>query len=102
MALPQDTANLLRKEGLAIHAGTSPSKLADGSVVDQEIILIHHLTVEGRVLENVEAVVAPSDGAMTLLGLGALNRLGSFKIENGKLVFTEKPAADNPSHGDLY
>src|SRR5580698_10599676 len=36
----------------------------------------------------VEAAVSPSDTAPVLLGLGALNRLGPFKIEEGRLVFT--------------
>jgi predicted aspartyl protease len=48
--------------------------------------------VEGRVLETVEAAVAPNDDTPILLGLEALNRLGSFKIEQGKLIFTgEQP-----------
>jgi hypothetical protein len=48
---------------------------------------------DGRVLTDVEASVAPSQIAPILLGLGALNRLGAFKIEEGRLVFAgERPA----------
>jgi len=55
--------------------------------------MIDSITVDGRTLEAVEATVAPSDSAPILLGLSALNRLGPFTIDNGRIVFTgDQPA----------
>ena len=41
-------------------------------------------------LEDVLASVVPGSRAPVLLGLPALNRLGAFTIENGKLVFASQ------------
>ena len=93
MAIPSGIAEAMLDQGLAIRAGTSPSMLADGSTHDVDVILIKSITVDGRTLHDVEASVASSQVAPVLLGLGALNRLGPFKIEEGRLVFTsEQPA----------
>ena len=56
------------------------------------VIVINQITVDGRVLQDVVAAVAPSQIAPTLLGLGALNRLGQYSINNGRIVFaTDQP-----------
>jgi hypothetical protein len=89
MAMPRSLADELLKRGLATRAGSSKAVLADESTHDVDIILIKAITVEGRVLHDVEASVSPT--ALILLGLGALNRLGPFKIEDGRLVFTGEP-----------
>jgi predicted aspartyl protease len=83
MSLPQALADVLVKRGLAIRAGKTTSMLADGSQHDVDVIMIKAINVEGRVLQDVEASVSPGDSAPILLGLGALNRLGPFKIEEG-------------------
>jgi predicted aspartyl protease len=93
MALPENIATALIREGLATHAGASESTFADGSKKDTDLIEIKRITVDGRTLRNVQAAVTPGSNVMTLLGLGALNRLGPFKIENGRIVFTgDQPA----------
>ena len=93
MALPSGIAEAMLDQGLAIRAGTSPVTLADGSTHDVDVILIKSIMVEGRTLHDVEASVASSQIAPVLLGLGALNRLGSYTITDGRLVFTsEQPA----------
>ena len=93
MSLPSSVASAMLDRGLATRAGSSVSTHADGSEHDVDVILIKRITVEGRVLHDVEASVAPSQIAPVLLGLGALNRLGSYTITDGRLVFTsEQPA----------
>lgn len=91
MAIGSALADELLKRRLAIRAGSSKSVLADGSVRDVDVLMISQITVHGRALQDVEASVTPSSDALTLLGLGALNRLGPFKIEDGKIVFTGEP-----------
>jgi predicted aspartyl protease len=55
--------------------------------------MIDRITVDGRTLHGVEAVVSRNNGASILLGLGALNRLGPYTIKDGQLVFTgEQPS----------
>jgi hypothetical protein len=93
MSITQALADALVKKGLAVKAGSTPSMLADGKVNDVDVILIKTITVDARTLDTVEASVSQGNDAPILLGLGALNRLGPFKIEEGGLVFTgEQPA----------
>ena len=89
MAIPQQLADALIQNGRAINAGVTKSMLADGKTQDVEVIMISSITVDGRTLRGVEASVSPGDGAPILLGLGALNQLGAFKIEEGRIVFTD-------------
>jgi hypothetical protein len=88
MAMPRVLAEALVSKGLATHGGTERTMLADGTEKATDLIVINQITVDGRVLHGVVAALAESDSAPILLGLGALNRLGPFKIENGKIVFT--------------
>ena len=93
MSVPKVYADALMRVGLAERTGAATSILADGSEQSVDMIVIKQITVDGRTLQNVAASVAPSDNAPILLGLGSLNRLGPFKIEEGRLVFTsEQPA----------
>ena len=86
-------ADALIRVGLAINAGSTPSTLADGSTHDIGVIMIKEITADGRTLHDVAASVSDSDNAPVLLGLGALNRLGPYSIQEGRLVFTgEQPA----------
>jgi predicted aspartyl protease len=64
--------------------------LADGSAVETDVVMIKAVTVAGRALRDVEAVVSPSSAAPILLGLAALSRLGNYKFEAGRLVFTSE------------
>jgi hypothetical protein len=87
ISMSEILADMLVKRSLAIRAGSTKSEFADGSAHDVDIILIKQITVEGRVLRDVEASVSHGP-ARILLGLGALNRLGPFEIDNGRIVFT--------------
>jgi predicted aspartyl protease len=66
--------------------------LADGSSHDISVITVKTISVDGRVLHDVEAGVNESEKAPILLGLGALNRLGPYTIGDGRIVFTGEPA----------
>jgi hypothetical protein len=88
MSIPSNIAHVLLEKNLAFRAGASQSVLADGSTSDIEILMIRTVVVDGRTLTNVEAAVSPGSTAPVLLGLGALNQLGTFKIEDGRIVFT--------------
>jgi hypothetical protein len=88
MAIPTALATALLHDGRAIFAGMTKTMLADGKKVDVGVILIKSITVDGRTLDSVEASVSPSNSAPILLGLSALNRLGPFTIDNGRIVFT--------------
>ena len=93
MSIPRLLADTLVRMGLASVTSPAKSTLADGSTQDVDVIVINKITVDGRVLTNVVATVSAGDTAPTLLGLGALNRLGPYSIEEGRLVFTgEQPA----------
>jgi gag-polyprotein putative aspartyl protease len=88
MAIPSALAAALLHDGRATFAGETKSLLADGKQADVGVIMIKSITVDGRTLNGVEASVSPSNSAPILLGLSALNRLGPFTINNGRIVFT--------------
>ena len=87
ISMSEILADMLVKRNLAIRAGSAKSEFADGIVHNVDIILIKQIAVEGRVLRDVEASVSHGP-ARILLGMGALNRLGPFKIDKGRFVFT--------------
>jgi predicted aspartyl protease len=88
MSLPKIIADTLVRKGLATYTSPAKSTLADGTVKDVDVIIINQITVDGRVLQDVVAASGGGKEAPVLLGLGALNRLGKFNIDNGKIVFT--------------
>jgi Aspartyl protease len=90
LAIPEYLAEALTVNGHAIRGSKTKAALADGSMADVDTIRINQITVDGRTLHDVEAVVSQNTGASILLGWGALNRLGKFKIENGQIVFTSE------------
>jgi predicted aspartyl protease len=90
LSIPSVLANGLVKRNLATRAGSTRSVLADGSAVETDVVMIKAVTVAGRALRDVEAVVSPSSAAPILLGLAALSRLGNYKFEAGRLVFTSE------------
>ena len=93
MSVPKTYAETLIKAGLAYRTGAATSILADGSEHNVDLIVIQSIAVGGRTLHDVAASVSDSDNAPILLGLGALNRLGPYSIQEGRLVFTgEQPA----------
>ena len=62
MSLLSSIADVLLKRGLATRAGASRSTLADGNTQDVDVIMINSITVDGRVLHGVEAVVVRRRG----------------------------------------
>ena len=92
LSMPSSLADELIKKGFAFEAGTTRTSLADGTEREVRVVMVNAITVEGRVLKDVEAVAPPNPTASVLLGLGALNHLGGYKFEEGRLVFTsERP-----------
>jgi clan AA aspartic protease (TIGR02281 family) len=87
MVVPERIAEMLEFEGHAFKAGRNKAVLADGHAQDIDIVLIDSVTVGGRVLRNVETAVVASPDAAVLLGLGALNQIGPYKIEGDRIVF---------------
>jgi hypothetical protein len=93
MSVPKVYADALIRVGLAARTGAATSILADGSEHSVDMIVIKQIAVNDRILRGVAASVAPNDNAPILLGLGALNHLGPYSIQEGRLVFTgEQPA----------
>ena len=92
MSLPAFLADELVANNLAIRRPRSKARVAyaDGSKHELNAISIKRVVVNGRALEDVLASVVPSSQAPALLGLGALNRLGPFTVNNGKLVFASQ------------
>ena len=68
MAVPKIYADALVRARLAIRAGASSTTFADGSSHEVGIIMIGSISVDGRVLHDVEASVSPSNEAPILLG----------------------------------
>ena len=90
LSLSAPLADKLVAKNLAVRRPKPKSKttFADGSTHETSAISIRRIVVDGRMLEDVLASVVPGSRAPVLLGLPALNRLGPFSIDNGKLVFT--------------
>jgi clan AA aspartic protease (TIGR02281 family) len=87
VSLPGSIAYPLLKSGGASITGMTKTKIADGSIVTEPEININKLTIGGRVLYNIEAVIT-SDNAMTLLGTNVLNQFGKYTVDtkNNQLI----------------
>ena len=76
--------------------GTTQSILADGSVVDNAVVNLRKVEIAGQTIENVTALVVPSQNAPLLLGQSVIQRLGKVSIDGDYLVihnaniYTEK------------
>lgn len=66
--------------------GTGKSKVADGRTVDNLIINLKDIEIEGMHLRNVEALVSSSQKAPLLLGQSAILKLGKISIEGSRLT----------------
>jgi hypothetical protein len=88
MNLPRDLAAELIKRGVATADGTANICVADGTCNPRVRIWIDKVTVGPRVVEHVEAVVAP-DGAEMLLPFSVITHGGRATIdtEKGLLIF---------------
>jgi TPR repeat protein len=79
---------------LTVHSdftGNQVYKLADGSIMKSKTFVVRSFAVNNRVLENIQATVAPA-GAPPLLGQSFLQRFSSWSIDNERqlLLLREK------------
>ncbi len=68
------------------YRGQGFAVLADGSRVPSQMIILRSLTVGGRELRDVTAVITNGDGASLLLGQSFLKRFKSWSIDNRRGV----------------
>ncbi len=66
--------------------GISQSTIADGSNIDNVVINLRNVEIGGLSLENVSAVVVPTQNAPLLLGQSVIQRLGKVSIDGEYLV----------------
>ena len=66
--------------------GVSQSTIADGSNIDNVVINLRMVEIGGLSLENVSAVVVPTQNAPLLLGQSVIQRLGKVSIDGNYLV----------------
>ena len=66
--------------------GKSQSTIADGSNIDNVVINLRNVEIGGLSLENVLAVVVPTQNAPLLLGQSVIQRLGKVSIDGEYLV----------------
>ena len=66
--------------------GTSQSVLADGSTVDNVVINLRTVEIGGLTLNDVRAIVVPTQNAPLLLGQSVIQRLGKVSIDGEYLV----------------
>ncbi len=67
--------------------GTTQSKIADGSIVENMVINLRELVIGGQIsCANVTAVVSSNTQAPLLLGNEVLNRAPSYSVDNQQQV----------------
>lgn len=66
--------------------GSSKVSLADGRIVDNVVINLRSVIIGGQTLENVSAIVVPTQNAPLLLGQSVIQRLGRVSIDGNDLV----------------
>ena len=66
--------------------GTSKSTIADGTVIDNVIINLRKVEIAGQTIENVSAIVVPTQNAPLLLGQSVIQKLGRVSIDGEDLV----------------
>lgn len=70
--------------------GSSLSKVADGSIVENTEINLHSIEVNGIIITDVKAVVSNSIDAPLLLGQSAIQKLGKIEISGDSLYIIRK------------
>ena len=73
--------------------GTTFSQIADGSIVQNGVIVLREIEIGGKdgiVLSNVEASVALNQEAPILLGNGVLDKVASIEVDNVKKTINFK------------
>jgi predicted aspartyl protease len=71
---------LLARKRATIVPGILWSTIANGSVIPNQLIIVHTMSIGRHVLRNVK-MLAGDDGAAVLLGLSELSAIGSFTID---------------------
>lgn len=66
--------------------GTSQATLADGSIIDNVVVNLRSVEIGGLTIENVSAIVVPTQNAPLLLGQSVIQRLGKVSIDGDNLV----------------
>lgn len=63
--------------------GTSSSQIADGSIVENMVINLKEVVIDGKIwCPDVEATVSSNNNAPLLLGNEVLNRVASYSVDN--------------------
>ncbi|MBR5169830.1 MAG: retroviral-like aspartic protease family protein [Muribaculaceae bacterium] len=82
-------AEMMLENGYLVESdfkGTTQSILADGSVVDNVVVNLRDVEIAGQTIENVTALIVPSQNAPLLLGQSVIQRLGKVSIDGDYLV----------------
>ena len=96
--IPEDVVSTLMRTGTLQKSdfiGQEKFRLADGSIVPSNTLLIRSLKVGNHLLENVEGSVANSKADL-LLGQSFLKRFNSWSIDNTRQVLLLNPPPGAP------
>lgn len=74
---------LLRDEDII---GTVKYKIANGEIEQGTKIILKEISIDGYILQNVEASIVYQLNAPLLLGQSAISKLGTFQVDGGKLI----------------
>src|SRR5690554_3179740 len=74
----------------SIHYRTASGEIREGTKV-----LLREFKISGQPLYNVTAIIVHNQEAPLLLGMSALNQLGSIEIKDGKLIVNESLNKNN-------
>lgn len=66
--------------------GTSYAKIANGDIVENTEVLLREIEIGGMKIYNVKASISHSVDAPLLLGLSAIQKLGSIQIDGTRLI----------------
>ena len=93
VSISQSEANLLISQGLLKNEDikeTVKYKIANGSVEDGTKVILRKISIQGYILENIEASIVHHNGAPLLFGLNAINKIGKIEIENNRILIYPK------------
>ena len=82
--------------------GVSQSTIADGSNIDNVVINLRKVEIGGLSLENVSAVVVPTQKAPLLLGQSVIQRLGKVSIDGEYLVIHNAASQYSEEELDMF
>ncbi len=79
-------ANYLYQKGYLVKEdilGTSQSQIADGSIVENMVVNLKEVILDGKIrCVNVQATVSSNNNAPLLLGNEVLNRVAAYAVDN--------------------